>query len=237
MRVLVTFGTVVIDYSIQLDDGRAFQFRVNLDRKFDAKVDAAEHPFWTKLDFKQCENCPLSREQFHHCPVALDIEEMIVTFRSILSYATVNVEVRADERVYSKRTDVQTALRSLMGLIMATSACPILSRFKGQARFHLPFASMEETLFRTTGAYLIQQFFVFRDGGKPDLELKGLDAFYGELQTVNRCFKERIDAASEQDANMNAVASLVYLSMGVSFSLADRLEDLRAIIHLPPAGH
>ncbi len=225
---------MVIDYSIQLDDGRAFQFRVDLDRKFDAKADAAEHPFWTKLDFKQCENCPLSREQYQHCPVSLDIEEMIVTFRSILSYESVNVEVRTEERSYSKRTDVQTGLRSLMGLVMATSACPILSRLKGMARFHLPFASIEETIFRTTGAYLIQQFFIFRDGGNPDLELKGLNDFYSDLQTVNRCFKERIDAASELDANMNAVASLVYLSMGVSFSLDDKLEELRSVIHIPP---
>jgi len=145
------------------------------------------------------------------------------------------VEVRTEERLHSKRTDAQTALRSLMGLVMATGACPILSRLKGLARFHLPFASMEETIFRTAGAYLIQHFFIFRDGGTPDLELKGLNALYSDLQLVNRCFKERIDAASERDASMNAVASLVYLAMGVSFSLADKMGEMRAIIHIPPA--
>jgi len=225
---------VVIEYSLQLDDGRSFLFRVDLDRKFDALVDAAEHPFWTKLEFKQCENCPLAKEQFRHCPVALDIEQIITTFRSILSYQNVDVEVRTEERAYVKRTDAQTALRSVMGLLMATSACPILSRLKGLARFHLPFASVEETIFRTTGAYLIQQFYVFREGGTPDLELKGLDELYADLQLVNRCFKGRIDAASEMDANMNAIASLVYLAMGVSFSLADKLEEMRSLLSIPP---
>lgn len=56
------------------------------------------------------------------------------------------------------------------------------------------------------------------DGEEPDWGLASLNKFYGEIQEVNRCFKVRIDAASERDANMNALGSLIYLAMGVSFS-------------------
>ena len=132
-----------------------------------------------------------------------------------------------------KRTDAQTGLRALFGLVMATSGCPILARLKGLARTHLPFSTMEETIFRTVGAYLIQQFLIHKKGGEPDWELKGLNLLYEQLQEVNRCFKARIDAASEQDANMNALGSLIYLAMGVSFSLEAQLQEIQHLTISP----
>jgi len=175
----------------------------------------------------------LSSEQFRHCPAALDAKKITETFRAMLSYVEVTLEVRTPERTYSKRCDAQTGLRALFGLVMATSGCPILSRLKGLARTHLPFSTMEETIFRTVGAYLIQQFLVHKNGGEPDWELKGLNLLYEQLQEVNRCFKGRIDAASVQDANMNALGSLVYLAMGVSFSLEAQLQEIQHLAISP----
>lgn len=106
----------------------------------------------------------------------------------------------------------------------------MLGRFKGMASTHLPFATMDETILRVVGSYLIQQYIRNMDGEQPDWKLDGLNEFYSELQEVNRCFKGRIDAASEKDANMNALGSLVYLAMGVSFSLEDQLSDLREMV-------
>jgi hypothetical protein len=58
------------------------------------------------------------------CPVAIDIETISSQFADILSYEEAHIEVITQERSYSKATDAQTGLRSLLGLIMATSACP-----------------------------------------------------------------------------------------------------------------
>jgi len=217
----------MIEYQFTLQDGRAFQFKVNPDSDDDSRALAPNRPFWSRLDFNQCHGCPLDATKHHHCPAAIDLEAIINAFQNILSYENAQVTVTAEARTYSRQCDVQTGLRSLLGLVMATSGCPVLSRLKGLAKMHLPFATLEETIFRSTGAYLLKQYFVFKEGGVPDLELKGMHAFYDELQTVNRCFKRRIDAASEKDANMNAVGSLVYLAMGVSFSLDEKLKEIR----------
>jgi hypothetical protein len=163
----------------------------------------------------------------------LDMGPVIQTFQNIVSIEICHIEVYTEARTYSRNCDVQTGLRALVGLIMATSACPVLSRLKGLAKMHLPFATLEETIFRSAGVYLLRQYFIFKEGGTPDLEMKGLHSFYEELQSVNRCFKRRIDAASEKDANMNALGSLVYLSMGVSFSLEDKLNEMRYLTGLP----
>ena len=216
-----------ITYTFALDDGTSHQFVVDLDREFDEVVDRAEHAPWTKLAHKQCGNCPLHSDQFRHCPVAFDLEQIASRFANIISHEAVNVQVATPERAYSKRCDVQTALRSLVGLVMATSACPILSRLKTMAYYHLPFSTVEETLFRTAGAYLVKQYFVHKAGGQPDLDLTGLNELYQELQALNVCFKKRIDTASEKDANMNALSSLFALSLAVSFSLEDKLEELK----------
>jgi hypothetical protein len=146
-----------------------------------------------------------------------------------------HIEVVTQERTYSKETDAQTGLRSLLGLIMATSGCPVLSQLKGLASSHLPFANLEETLFRTAGAYLIKQYFIHKDGGTPDLDLTGLDHLYRELQTVNRCFKGRLDTAFSKDSNLNAIGSLLYVAVGVSYSLQDNLMELKALFHKAPA--
>ena len=37
---------------------------------------------------------------------------------------------------------------------MALSGCPVLEQLKPMARFHLPFASVEETIYRAASMYL-----------------------------------------------------------------------------------
>jgi hypothetical protein len=125
-----------------------------------------------------------------------------------------------------KRTDVQTALRYLMGLSLATGGCPLLGQMKGPARLHMPFATMEETLFRMAGSYLLGQFLVGQRGGRPDWELRGLARLYLEIQEVNFALKRRLDAAAEKDANINAVVMLTGIAMLVSDSLEQQLAEL-----------
>ena len=160
----------------------------------------------------------------------------MAAFGDVFSHHEVDVEVRTIERTYVKRTDVQTALRSLMGLCLATGGCPVLSRMKGPARLHMPLATVEETLFRMVGAYLIGQYITVCEGGRPDWDLNGLIRFYAELQDVNSSIKCRLDAAAEKDANINAVVLLMGISMLVSFSLEQQLIELKPFTIGDPSG-
>jgi hypothetical protein len=219
----------MIQYRFIMEGDRVIDIRVDRRRLFDQTNDRQAHAEWTRLEFHQCENCPLRDTGMRHCPVALDLEQIAAQFGDILSYTRTRVEVVTPERMYTKECDAQTALRSLLGLVMATSACPTLAQFRGLASSHLPFSTLEETLFRTAGAYLLKQYFIHKAGGTADLDLKGLDAFYRELQTINRCFKSRLDSAFSKDANLNAIGSLLYVSVGVSYSLEDNLHELQDI--------
>ena len=161
------------------------------------------------------------------CPAAVDAAPILDKFSHVPSTVRMKVTMRNAERVCSKETDAQMGLQALLALVMASSACPILGRLRSQAIFHLPFATIDETLYRTVGDYLIKQYFIMKDGGQPDFALTGLDALYRDLAILNVHFFSRIQAACTKDANLNAVVVLRSLSEIVSMSLDERLVSLR----------
>lgn len=83
---------------------------------------------WAKLSFHQCDRCQLKDTEY--CPVAVRLEAPLKSFNSYISYKRVNVTVTSEERIISKETDLQDGLRSLFGLIMATSGCPTMAPFE-----------------------------------------------------------------------------------------------------------
>jgi hypothetical protein len=228
------FLCAMVEYEFTLADGRVHRFVVGGD---EPRPSTAELPGWTRLDFHQCANCPLSLDQTRRCPPAADVHRIAEHFADKLSYERVHVRVQRGDRSYEIDCDVQTGLGSLLGLVMASSGCPILGQLRGLARFHLPFAEFEETLFRTVGLYLVRQYFVARDGGRPDFELAGLQRLYDDLQEVNRAFKRRIEGVSPRDASINAVTMLFSLAALVQMSLESGLEQLRQIVAANGSGN
>jgi hypothetical protein len=217
---------VSITYRFQFDEGVETRFEVDLDRAPQAGGDL---PAWTALDFEKCGNCPLQDSGGARCPAAADLSEVIEAFRDHLSYTRATLEVINDERTVVKECDMQTAIASLMGLVMATSGCPHLEPLRPLARFHLPFATREETLFRTVGAYLSRQYLRGRRGEDPDWSLEGLRQLYRDLTEVNTGFTERVRAAASKDAALNAIVNLFSLTILIALSLDD---DLRALAEI-----
>lgn len=217
----------MIEYTFTMDNGEVHSFQVELDQGATPSKTAPAPAPWTDLDFNKCTNCPLQAQQQPRCPAAVDVEAIAQKFSNIKSFEKVKVEVKTKERIYVKHCDAQTGLRALLGLVMANSACPIISQLKGLTHFHLPFATPDESLFRSASAYLIKQYFVHKAGGVPDWNLTGLGRLYEELQTVNGCFKQRLYEASTMDANLNAVCSLSFISTFVAYSLEEELEKLK----------
>lgn len=223
----------IVTYHLKLEDGRSYTFEIDIDRPAESTPDTAgPHAWWTALDNNRCNNCPLDPAAIRYCPAAIDIEEIAEKFVQTLSIARADVWVHTRNRSYFKNTDSQTFLNSLFGVIMASSACPILARLKPLAYFHLPFSTLEETFHRLAGAYLVKQYLIQREGiDKPDWELEGLEQLYAELKTVNVHFMKRLRTASKEDASINALQSYVSITdlvgMGVDDVLGRMLPLLR----------
>ncbi len=214
----------MIVYTLDIQGGPTHTFAVD-PRRAEPAADA-DLPSWADLRYHQCTNCPLDGNQHAHCPAAADTAAIVSQFVDVVSYTKVKVTVRTDERTYVKDCDVQTALHSILGLVMATSACPILGELHAMGENHLPFSTTKETIYRTCSNYLLKEFFQARKGGTPDYELVGLRKLYDDLQTVNTCFVKRISDAAVRDASLNALVSLFSVAVLVRHSLDDDLDQL-----------
>jgi hypothetical protein len=221
----------LITYQLQRTNGSEFNFEVDIERSIDmAGQNNEAHPEWTRLDCNQCPNCPFSSEEYRYCPAAIEIEEIADKFADTSSIERTDAWVHTAERSFFKNTDMQSVLKSLFGLIMASGPCPILSRLKPLAHFHLPFATLQETIHRLVGTYLINQYLHHSDGEKADWELQGIKELYHELKTVNMHLMKRIRLASKEDASINAIQTFISITSIVEMGVDDIVEKMEPIL-------
>lgn len=210
-----------IVYQFQFEDGSSKIFNLLLDPDTISVIlpEPEIRPEWTELNHYKCSCCSLEKEEVPHCPIALNIAELSDAFSSSVSSENCTVSCVTPERTYVKEGTIQDGLFSIFGIIMATSDCPVMAFFKPMARFHLPFSTVEETVFRTTSIYLLRQYFEYRNGKEPDLDLKKLNQQYDDVQIVNKSILNRINSVAQKDAIviLNTLAQM--LSMEVRHGL------------------
>jgi hypothetical protein len=221
--------TINIRYLFRLPDNREEVIDVHLDHQsLDLLNDVPENmPYWTALDFHQCPNCLLTAESNPHCPITAHFVKLLGIFDSLLSYDVIHVDITTPQRVSSRETTAQKGISSLMGLIMATSGCPHMDFFKPMARFHLPLANAEETVYRATSMYLLAQYFLRREGKQADMELDGLRKIYSNIKIINESMAERLRAISEKDVALNSLVILDIFAETLTFVIEDSLEEVR----------
>lgn len=218
-----------ITYELAYADGSVWTFELVIDQRTLLLVnfDATCTPGWARLEFKQCTCCPLSEAKHPYCPVAVNIAELIDNFKARMSTDQCRARCITPERMYLKETiSVQKALSSILGIVMATSGCPVMAFYKPMAFFHLPFATTMETLFRSASMYLLREYFEYRRGGTPDLEMKDLGKQMEKVGMVNQGILARIRSVAEKDADANAIIILDSFSSFVSLAVEDKLSSL-----------
>jgi hypothetical protein len=218
-----------IRYTLKFKDGSKKHYPIELDSETGlvANIEAESAPEWTKLDFHKCSNCTL---QASHCPVAVNVSTLVDDFKEQFSYTDVTVVIEAEERNFIKMTDVQTGLQSIFGILMATSGCPHMDLFRPMARFHLPFASIDEHMIRATSFYLLRQLIKHSKGEDASFDLNGLQEIYSNVSTVNQHFNQRIVAVVNKDSNKNAMIGLHTISEMISMEIGSDLTAIEDLV-------
>jgi hypothetical protein len=183
-------------------------------------------PFWTELKFSQCANCPLSTAEYAHCPAALHMAPAVESLKALVSFDVVGVTVTQPERTVHAETTAQQAMSSVLGLIMATSGCPWTDRLRPMARFHLPFASEAETVYRSVCMFLLARELVGVDEAHGFAQLTDL---YENLHVVNRDMSRRLGAATRTDPARNAMALLDSYTTLLPAALESSLQELKPL--------
>ncbi|MFH1020052.1 MAG: hypothetical protein V1782_05495 [Pseudomonadota bacterium] len=222
---------LVIEYRFRLQDNSEELFTVRLDpQTLETLPDpaAAEPlPDWTALSFAQCASCPLTASSSPRCPAAANLAPIVRRGERLISIDLVDLQVTTAERITRQKTTAQRALCSLMGLLIAGSGCPHTAFLKPMARFHLPLASEEETIFRATATYMLAQYFVKNEGGQADFNLEKLTNLYRTMQEVNLAMAKRVRSASKTDSSVNAIVLLDMYAKALPYVIKQSLEELR----------
>jgi hypothetical protein len=220
----------IIDYRYTFQSGTIKSFTIALDRETLALQSnkPANPPLWTHLNHMKCEICPLDEKVNPCCPVALNVADIIEQFKDMASYESVDVVVTTENRTYSKETTLQLGLSPLIGIILSASGCPVMDLLKPMVRFHLPFASLTESVFRMASMYLMAQYFRQQDGHPAIWSLDGLSKIYAQTCTVNRDFALRLQKAEKQDTNLNVLVNLDCISQMVPTAVDDVLREIKS---------
>jgi len=214
---------ITYHYTFAFPDKSTKEFIVTLDTSTLHVVQPVRlnYPDWMKLKFNQCPRCSLAVSKNEYCPVAISLYDPIECFRHRKSFEPVEVSISTKERKYIRQTTLQKGLSSLIGIFMVTSGCPAMERLKPMVRFHLPFATEEETKYRALSMYLLAQFFVYRHGRNPDWEMKDLVGLYEDIRMINKSFTGRLMGTATEDASINAVVILDCFADSIAFSITE----------------
>ena len=214
-------------YQFQFEDGQVKDYQISLNPDTLSLINqrgGLDLPDWTRLSFQQCKCCPLEETDQPRCPIAVNIMELVENFKNIFSYNDCNVVCTTADRTFMKKTTVMEGLSAIFGVIMATSDCPVMEFLKPMARFHLPFATIEETTVRTTSMYLLAQYFKYKDKPGIKFDFKSLENHYAKVKLVNEGLLQRITSVQSEDADKNAIVTLhsisQFLSMEIDYSLS-----------------
>lgn len=221
-----------IEYEFTFHDGRkkAFSMRFDHSNMLYIPRGAPVEYKWTRLRTHQCVGCPFKPENVTYCPVAANLGQVAMFFSSDISYHKALVTARCPERTYQKETTIEEGLVSLYGLIMATSGCPLLDFLRPMARFHLPFATPMENLYRSVSAFLLRQYIQERSGESVSYDLSQLDDIYANVNNVNTGIIARLRSFSEGDAGQNAIAALDIFAMILSCQFTRDLSELEPLL-------
>ncbi|MDH5601598.1 MAG: hypothetical protein OEY78_09870 [Gammaproteobacteria bacterium] len=220
-------------YKFDFNDGEHKEFLVDFDsRSLKSKLpDGSQYPDWSQLEFNQCSHCPLTSDDYLYCPLAVNLVPIIYWSKDFKSYDEVEVTIISTEREVRAHTSLQHAISSLLGLLMSSSACPKMKFLRPLARFHLPLATHEETIFRTVSSTLLRNYLRDKDNKTIEAALADLKNQYWELQEVNQFIAKRIRVAIKKDAAVNAIVLLDALSKIVSYSIDDSLQQIQYLFN------
>lgn len=226
-------------YDFEFEDGTSECF----DLRFDAETldylpaKSGEMPQWTLLSNNMCPHCTLDKKQHTHCPLALCIYEAVERFHARVSHDLALVRVTTDERMVMKRTTTQKGLSSMLGLLMPCSGCPHTRFFRPMARFHLPFSTEDETIYRSLSMFMLARYFMGAEGVCLENPFSELKAIYKNVECMNLWVARRIRTYVKADSSVNALVLLDLFAKVVSFLSDQHVETVRNWFRVYLDGH
>lgn len=220
------------NFAFVFKDGKEKKAKVRIDRQTlnIIRPELRVPPHWAKIENFKCPHCPIDMNKYRYCPLAINLNDVIIDFADLHSYDEVEVTIQTEERTYFKRTSLQNGLGSLLGIVMVANDCPLMGRLKPMMRYHLPFATLEETDYRVLSMYMLAQFVIAKKGGRPDWGMNNLKDLYEDIKKLNQNVSRQLSQIDTKDAIVNAVVILNSFAEHVTFLLNKNMMERLGIL-------
>lgn len=214
------------NYEFKFENGEKTKIVIELKKEdlnivnlvFDEKKECNE------LKNFKCPNCKLQGNK--ECPVLKNLLVIVEEFKTKHSYDKCEIKVETRERVYIKYDSLQSGIGSLMGIIMVSSGCPTLEKLKPMVKFHLPFATIEETMYRAASMYLMAQYIRNKDGKIAKYDLREIADIYAEIEKINVHMARQLNKINICDASINAIVLLNSFASFANITFGDEFEKM-----------
>lgn len=184
-------------------------------------------PNWTKFDYWPCDECVEQSKKSDYCPVAANIAEIADKFTNCNSYDVVDVRVEGPDRTYLKNgISLQRALSSLIGIIIISSRCQDLHKLRPLVRFHLPFETVDETIYRAASMYYLAQYFRNQRNKEPKWDIEELKELYDRFILLTDNLSRRLQVEARKDATFSAVGLTAQIAPLITEKRIKELEIL-----------
>ena len=179
---------------------------------------------WAQLERHQCKGCPY--QESNYCPVAINLQKYVDVFSNLASFDLVEATVILDDKIHVKgRLPAQQLLSSIIGMIIANSAgCPRTHILKPMVAFHRPFASQEESIYRSIANAAI----TYHLRSSQDINLEHyIASHYDNLRLVNIGLVKRLqDVHPDWEAVINAIVNLDLFVKEILYNAKNDYPDL-----------
>ncbi len=224
----VVMEKIYFNYQFKFEFGEELNFKVELEASTLNLITKERNsiPDWCKMESFRCSNCRLSSD-VKYCPVIVNLLDIVDSFSSRNSYDRCDIIIETEERGYHKKeVSLQTAVSSLIGIYMPTSGCPSLDMLRPMVKFHLPFATLEETVYRAVSMFLTAQYLRKNRGRESKFELDELGEIYSEIEKININFAKQLNKIEVSDASINAIVLLNSFANFANITFGEELPEI-----------
>ncbi len=220
-----------IRYEFHLPDDRIVAFEFQFDGERYQLVDEEElnRPPWTDLAFQKCHHCPYNGGSGPKtCPAALQIAQVVRKLEHLVSYDKIELKAITPNRTIAQSTSAQEGIGSMLGLLLASSGCPHTEFLLPMARYHLPMASADETLWRASSNFMLAQYFRSEQGA-PIQGFERLLSLYQNIEIVNQYMARRLRNQVDEDACATAIVFLDNFAKTFPYFLKQSIHHLKPL--------
>ena len=214
-----------------LEDGRTMDFEIDTDSGiFIMDVPSDGYPDWVGKLARNCNGCPKAEED-ETCGAGMNVYKITDFFDDVASIERITLTYVSNRgEVLIRNLRASDGLRFIFLAALSFSECPVFARSAWAWEYYSDYIDPKRLFYVLLSSRLVVSAI------HQDFELSmdtAMRTVHDDLRQADKVFRaifEAIQGLSEQDANVNALSTLIHLNDLLKLKANDYIADFRSQI-------